>query len=233
MSDPSPIGAFFLPVTPLQQNCTVVWCTRTMKGAVIDPGGEVERVLKAVRGKGVTVEKIWLTHGHIDHAGGADEMREKTGVPIEGPHRDDADWLELLPSIGAQYGISGARSFTPDRWLAEGDTIQVGEAAFEVFHTPGHTRGHVILFHRQARFAQVGDVLFKGGVGRWDFPGGDQQQLFKSITDKLWPLGNDVRFIPGHGAMSSFGQERQSNPFVSDRMLSGAAPRGWGAAIPS
>lgn len=227
MSQPAPIGAFYLPVTPLQQNCTVVWCTKTMKAAVIDPGGEVDRVLVAARGKGVTIEKIWLTHGHVDHAGGAAEIRDKTGVPIEGPHRADEYWLDLLPSAALQYGMTNVRSFTPDRWLDEGETVRVGEAEFELYHTPGHTPGHLILFHRQARFAQVGDVLFKGGVGRWDFPGGDQKQLIASVTGKLWPLGDDVRFICGHGPMSSFGPERRSNPFVSDMVLASTGPRGW------
>lgn len=230
MSQPAPIGAFYVPVTPLQQNCTVVWCTKTMKGAVIDPGGEVDRVLLAARGKGVSVEQIWLTHGHVDHAGGAAQMRDKIGAPITGPQREDEFWLEMLPAAGLQYGMPGVRAFTPDRWLEEGDTVRVGEAEFEVLHTPGHTPGHVIFFHRAARFAQVGDVLFKGGIGRWDFPRGDQDQLIASVTGKLWPLGADVRFIPGHGAMSSFGEERRNNPFVADDILNAVGPRGWATA---
>jgi len=226
MSQPAPIGAFYVPVTPLQQNCTVVWCTKTMKAAVIDPGGEVDRVLIAARGKGVTVEQIWLTHGHIDHAGGAAEMREKIGAPITGPQREDEFWLEMLPTAGLQYGMPDARSFTPDRWLEEGDRVRLGETEFEVFHTPGHTPGHVIFFHWTARFAQVGDVVFKGSIGRWDFPRGDQGQLIASVRDKLWPLGNDIRFIPGHGPMSSFGEERRNNPFVSDATLAEMDRRG-------
>jgi glyoxylase-like metal-dependent hydrolase (beta-lactamase superfamily II) len=216
---PSPIGAAILPVTPLQQNCTIVWCTATMKGAIIDPGGEIDRLLEAAAAKGVTLEKIWITHGHLDHAGGASELQQRTGLPIEGPHVDDEFWIDGISAQGMMYGMPEARSFETGRWLQDGDRVQVGEAEFEVYHCPGHTPGHVIFFQRQARFAQVGDVLFKGSVGRWDFPRGNQHDLIRSITTRLWPLGDDVRFVPGHGPMSTFGEERRSNPYVSDRVL--------------
>jgi glyoxylase-like metal-dependent hydrolase (beta-lactamase superfamily II) len=218
---PSPIGAAILPVTPLQQNCTLVWCAATMKGAVIDPGGEVDRLLRAAEAKGVELEKIWITHGHLDHAGGADELQKRTGLPIEGPHPDDEFWIEGISAQGMMWGMPEARTFTTGRWLADGDRVRVGETEWEVYHCPGHTPGHVIFFHREARFAQVGDVLFRGSVGRWDFPRGDQQALIRSITTKLWPLGDDVQFVPGHGPMSTFGEERRSNPYVADRVLAG------------
>jgi hydroxyacylglutathione hydrolase len=217
-----PIKAVIAPVTPLQQNCTIVWCTRTMKAAVIDPGGEVDRLLGAIDNQGLTVEKIWITHGHMDHAGGAAALKDATGVPIEGPHRADKFWIDRIPESGKRYGMSGARAFTPDRWLSDGDVVNLGETEFEVLHCPGHTPGHVVLFHRQAKFAQVGDVLFQGSVGRTDFPLGDHNQLIASITGKLWPLGDDVRFVPGHGPMSTFGVERKFNPFVSDEAIEAA-----------
>jgi hydroxyacylglutathione hydrolase len=215
-SDVPQIRALIAPVTPLQQNCTIVWCAKTLKAAVIDPGGEVDRLLAAIDGQGLTLEKIWITHGHMDHAGGTAALKDATGVPIEGPHPDDQFWIDRIAESGEKYGMQGARSFTPDRWLGDGDVVTLGETEFEVLHCPGHTPGHVIFFHRQARFAQVGDVLFQGSIGRSDFPRGDHNQLIASITEKLWPLGDDVRFVPGHGPMSSFGVERRLNPFVSD-----------------
>ena len=214
-----PIRALVVPVTPLQQNCTIVWCTATMKAAVIDPGGEVPRLLGVLKDQGLTLEKIWITHGHLDHAGGAAALEEASGVPIEGPHPDDQFWIDDIDQSAARWGMPDARSFTPDRWLADGDTVALGETIFEVFHCPGHTPGHVIFFHRQARLAQVGDVLFAGSVGRTDFPRGSFPDLAASITGKLWPLGDDVTFIPGHNQLSTFGQERRSNPFVSDAAL--------------
>ena len=218
---PLPIGALIAPVTPLQQNCTIVWCAKTLKAAVIDPGGEVPRLLEAIAQKGLTLEKIWVTHGHLDHAGGTAALQELTGAPIEGPHPDDAFWIDQIEAMASHWGMAGARGFTPDRWLAEGDTVTLGETQFEVRHCPGHTPGHVVFFHREARFAQVGDVLFKGSIGRTDFPRGNHADLIASITGKLWPLGDDVRFVPGHGPMSSFGEERRNNPFVGDRVLAG------------
>ena len=213
-------------MTPFQQNGTVVWCVKSKKAAVIDPGGEVNRLLDAVAQRGLTLEKIWITHGHADHAGGADALREASGAPIEGPHPDDQFWIDQIPAAAETWGLTGARAFSPDRWLADGDKVQVGDVAFEVLHCPGHTPGHVVFFQRLSRFAQVGDVLFKNSIGRTDFPRGDHAQLIASITDKLWPLGADVSFVPGHGPMSSFGAERASNPFVSDSVL---ARSGWSA----
>jgi glyoxylase-like metal-dependent hydrolase (beta-lactamase superfamily II) len=215
----SPVAAFVAPVTPLQQNCTVVWCTKTLKAAVIDPGGELDRVLAGVEQKGLTVEKIWVTHGHLDHAGATAALKARTGAPVEGPHPDDLFWIEGIERQGQLYGMPEAQTFQPDRWLADRDTVTLGETEWEVIHCPGHTPGHVVFFHRGARFAQVGDVLFKGSIGRTDFPRGNYDQLIASITEKLWPLGDDVRFVPGHGPMSTFGQERASNPFVADRVL--------------
>ncbi|HLI66814.1 MAG TPA: MBL fold metallo-hydrolase [Caulobacteraceae bacterium] len=210
------------PVTPLQQNCTIVWCMATKKAAIIDPGGEVDRLLGAVSAQGLEVEKIWVTHGHMDHAGGTAELKDRTGAPIEGPHPDDQFWIDRIAESGQRYGMPRARAFTPDRWLGDGDVVTLGETAFEVRHTPGHTPGHIIFFNRAARFAQVGDVLFQGSIGRTDFPRGDYQTLIDSITGKLWPLGDDVAFVPGHGPMSTFGQERRSNPFVADEILAEA-----------
>jgi glyoxylase-like metal-dependent hydrolase (beta-lactamase superfamily II) len=214
------IRALIAPVTPLQQNCTIVWCAKTMKAAIIDPGGEVPRLMQALKDQGLTLEKIWITHGHLDHAGGAAAIKALTGVPIEGPHPDDAFWIDQIDASGAKWGMPEARGFTPDRWLHDGDVVTLGETEFEVYHCPGHTPGHVIFFHRQARFAQVGDVLFQGSIGRTDFPRGNHADLIVAITTKLWPLGDDVRFVPGHGPMSSFGQERRTNPFVADEVLS-------------
>ena len=215
-----PIRALVAPVTPLQQNCTIVWCARTLKAAVIDPGGEVPRLIQALADNHLTLEKIWITHGHLDHAGGTAELKEITGCPIEGPHPDDAFWIDQIEESAAQWGMPGARGFTPDRWLHDGDRVTLGETEFEVYHCPGHTPGHVVFFHREARFAQVGDVLFQSSIGRTDFPRGNHGQLIAAITGRLWPLGDDVRFVPGHGPMSTFGQERRTNPFVADQVLS-------------
>lgn len=217
--DPMPIRAMVAPVTPLQQNCTIVWCTATKKAAVIDPGGETPRLLKAIADQGLEVEKIWITHGHMDHAGGAAALKEATGAPIEGPHKADHFWIERIAEAGRQYGMPDARTFTPDRWLEDGNVVTIGETQFSVRHCPGHTPGHVVFVHEGARFAQVGDVLFQGSIGRTDFPLGNHADLISSITDRLWPLGDDIRFVPGHGPMSSFGQERRTNPFVADAVL--------------
>ena len=219
MTDQSPIRAMIAPVTPLQQNCTIVWCTKTKKAAIIDPGGEVPRLLQALAEQGLTLEKIWITHGHLDHAGGTAELHAATGAPIEGPHPDDAFWIEQIEDSGKRYGMPEAKGFTPDRWLQDGDRVTLGETEFEVIHCPGHTPGHVVFFHREARFAQVGDVLFQGSIGRTDFPRGSFRDLIDSITGKLWPLGDDVAFVPGHGPMSRFGAERKTNPFVADDVL--------------
>jgi hydroxyacylglutathione hydrolase len=215
----SPISALIIPVTPLQQNCTLVWCAATNQAAFIDPGGEAPRLLQILSDRGLELEKIWVTHGHADHAGAAAALRDATGLPIEGPHPDDRFWIERIPTDAPRWGMEGARDFEPDRWLGDGDTVTVGQAAFEVLHCPGHTPGHVIFFQREARFAQVGDVLFKGSIGRTDFPRGNHADLIASITGKLWPLGSDVQFVPGHGPPSTFGAERATNPFVADDVL--------------
>jgi glyoxylase-like metal-dependent hydrolase (beta-lactamase superfamily II) len=222
MNAPAPepaIRAMIAPVTPLQQNCTIVWCAKTLKAAIIDPGGEVPRLLEALKQQGLTLEKIWITHGHLDHAGGTAALQAATGVPIEGPQREDAFWIDRIEESGKAYGINDAKRFAPDRWLEDGDRVTLGETEFEVYHCPGHTPGHVIFFHRGAGFAQVGDVLFQGSIGRTDFPRGNHAQLIGSITGKLWPLGDDVAFVPGHGPMSTFGHERQTNPYVADAAL--------------
>jgi glyoxylase-like metal-dependent hydrolase (beta-lactamase superfamily II) len=213
-----PLRAAIVPVTPLQQNCTLLWCTKTMRGAFVDPGGDLPRLKAAAEQAGVAIEKILLTHGHIDHCGGAGIFAEQLGVDIEGPHEDDRFWIERLAEDGAKYGITG-RPFEPSRWLEDEDQVTVGELTFDVRHCPGHTPGHVVFFHREARFAQVGDVLFKGSIGRTDFPRGNHADLIAAITTKLWPLGDDVRFVPGHGPTSTFGEERRTNPYVADMVL--------------
>jgi len=208
------LQAMIVPVTPFQQNCAILWEEETKRGAVSDPGGDVDQILKAVEKSGVTIEKVLLTHGHIDHAGGAAELAERLGVKIEGPHTEDLFLLEDLPRSGAQYGMAGVRPVTPDRWLKEGDTVTVGGLTFEIFETPGHTPGSVVFFNEPNRFLLGGDVLFKGSVGRTDFPRGDHAALLASIRDKLFPLGDDVVFLPGHGQPGRIGEERMTNPFL-------------------
>lgn len=217
----APLRAAIIPVTPLQQNCTLLWCTETMKGAFVDPGGDLPRLKAAASQAGVVIEKILLTHGHIDHCGSAGILAADLGVPIEGPHEADRYWIDRLPSDGVKYGIPGS-SFEPSRWLSDGDEVNLGKLKFEVRHCPGHTPGHVVFHHSASKLALVGDVLFRGSVGRWDFPHGDQQQLINSIISKLWPMGSETSFVPGHGPMSTFGHERQTNPFVSDESLADA-----------
>ena len=220
MTEP-PLKAVIVPVTPLQQNSTLLWCTKTMRGAFTDPGGDLDRLKAAARQHNVTVEKILLTHGHIDHCGSAKILADELGVQIEGPHEDDRFWIARLEDDGRNYGITG-KVFESDRWLVNGDRVTVGELVFDVYHCPGHTPGHVIFHHKESQLAQVGDVLFQGSIGRTDFPRGNHADLIASITGKLWPLGNDTAFVCGHGPMSSFGHERQNNPFVGDRVLSGS-----------
>lgn len=215
---PSPIRAAIIPVTSLQQNCTLLWCTKTMRGAFVDPGGDLPRLIAAAEQHGVQIEKILLTHGHIDHCGEAGPLAEQLGVPIEGPHEADRFWIARLDEDGKRWGLRGV-PFEPDRWLVEGDTVSVGEASFAVYETPGHTPGHVIFHHADAKFALVGDVLFQGSIGRTDFPLSDTQALIDSVVTKLWPLGDDVAFVPGHGPGSTFGHERKTNPFVGDAAL--------------
>jgi glyoxylase-like metal-dependent hydrolase (beta-lactamase superfamily II) len=210
-----PARAAIIPVTPFQQNCTLLWCEATKRGAVIDPGGDLDRIAAAVAETGVSVETILLTHGHIDHAGGAAELKERLGVPVVGPHEADRFLIDHLPETGRAYGIAGARVVTPDRWLSEGDTFTVGEIAFSVLHCPGHSPGSVVFVQDEQRFAVVGDVLFRGSVGRTDLPGGDHAALIRSIKDKLLPLGDDVTFLCGHGPAGTIGEERVSNPFIA------------------
>jgi len=205
-----------VPVTPFEQNCSLLVCDETGKAAVVDPGGDIDEILGAVAEAGATVEKILLTHAHIDHAGATADLAAKLGVPIEGPHEGDRFWIEQLPEQGRMFGFPPAKSFTPDRWLHDGDTVTVGNTRLEVKHCPGHTPGHVVFFSPADRLAVVGDVLFQNSIGRTDFPGGNFRQLVDSIRGKLFPLGDDVAFIPGHGPMSTFGDERRHNPFVGD-----------------
>ena len=207
-----------VPVTPFQQNCSIVWCDQTMKGVIVDPGGEVNHLVTIINTLGVTLEKIVLTHGHLDHVGGTPELKVEMNVPVIGPHIDDAFWLQGLMNQSQMFGFPPIDPFEPTQWLQEGDVIEFGEQSLDVIHTPGHTPGHVVLFSKSANIAFVGDVLFNGAIGRTDFPKGDYATLINSIKTKLWPLGNDVRFIPGHGPESTFGQERKSNPFVADEM---------------
>jgi glyoxylase-like metal-dependent hydrolase (beta-lactamase superfamily II) len=204
-----------VPVTPFQQNCALIWEDESRVGAVVDPGGDVEVIVQAIGRAGMTPEKILLTHGHIDHAGGAAELAARLGVPIEGPHRDDLFLLENLPRSGAQYGMSEARAVTPDRWLAEGDTVIVGGLSFAILECPGHTPGSVVFHNAAHKFCFIGDVLFQGSIGRTDLPRGDHETLLRSIRDKILPLGDDVAFLPGHGAPGMIGEERRSNPFLA------------------
>lgn len=203
-----------VPVTPFQQNCSIVWCDETKEAAVIDPGGDLPRILAAADRLGVRLGQIWLTHAHIDHAGGTSALARERDLPIVGPHPGDQFWIEGLAQQGAMFGFPPCEAFTPTRWLHDGDTVRVGHCELQVRHCPGHTPGHVVFFSPEARRAFVGDVLFAGSIGRTDFPGGDHQTLIDSITQRLWPMGDDVVFIPGHGPESSFGQERRTNPFV-------------------
>jgi glyoxylase-like metal-dependent hydrolase (beta-lactamase superfamily II) len=211
-------GAAIIPVTLFQQNCMLLWEEATKKAVVIDPGGDVPQIQAAIQQAGVTVEQIWLTHGHIDHVGGAAELRDALKVEITGPHIADRFLLDAVEDSGAKYGMTGMRNFVPDHWLDEGDSVHLGELTFDILHCPGHSPGSVVYFNNAMRFAHVGDVLFAGSVGRSDFVGGDHAMLIKSITDKLLPLGDDVSFICGHGPGSSFGQERRTNPFLTGGM---------------
>ncbi|GAB6841138.1 glyoxylase-like metal-dependent hydrolase (beta-lactamase superfamily II) [Methylorubrum rhodinum] len=211
---PATPRAAIVPVTPFQQNCTLIWDDATKVGAVVDPGGDLDRIEAAIRAQGVKVEKILLTHGHIDHAGGAAELKERLGVPVEGPHEADKFLLDSLPVAAESYGLEPARPITPDRWLNEGDSVTVGGLTFDILFVPGHSPGSVVFVSRDARFALVGDVVFQGSVGRTDLPGGNHEQLIRGIKDKVLPLGDDVAFIPGHGPTGTLGQERQTNPFL-------------------
>lgn len=212
------LQAAIIPVTPFQQNCTLIWDAVTKQGLVVDPGGDVPRIQETIAKLGVTIERILLTHGHIDHAGGAAELREALGVPLDGPDERDAFLLDGLAEQGRAYGIAGSRNVRPDRWLNEGDAIELGEHRFGVLHCPGHTPGHIVFVNEAARVALVGDVLFKGSIGRTDFAYGDSAALLASIRDKLMPLGDDVSFLCGHGPGSTIGAERRANPYVAEAL---------------
>ncbi|WP_028310148.1 MBL fold metallo-hydrolase [Derxia gummosa] len=205
-----------ISVTPFQQNCSLIWDETTMKGALVDAGGEAERLLAAAQQKGITIEKLLVTHGHLDHCGAVADLAEQLGVPVEGPHRGDDFWIDGLAESSKRWGFPPSRSFVPTRWLKDGDTVTVGGIELEVIHCPGHTPGHVVFLNRAGKLAFVGDVLFKGSIGRTDFPRGNHDDLISSIRDKLFPLGDDIRFVPGHGPLSTFGAERADNPFVAD-----------------
>jgi glyoxylase-like metal-dependent hydrolase (beta-lactamase superfamily II) len=223
VSEP-PLKAVITPVTPLQQNCTLLWCTKTMRAAFVDPGGDLPRLKAAAQQAGVTIEKILLTHGHIDHCGEAGVLAKELGVPIEGRQEADRYWIANLPEDGRRWGLRG-EPFEPNRWLEDGETVTVGELPLDVRHCPGHTPGHVVFHHPESKLAIVGDVLFRGSIGRWDFPLGDHDQLIRSITERLWPMGDDTAFVPGHGPMSTFGHERATNSLVGDKVLAESALR--------
>ncbi len=218
-----------IPVTPFSQNCSLLFDTQSKEAVLVDPGGEADKILGEIKNLGLTLKEIWLTHGHLDHAGGADEIREKTGVSVIGPHKDDQFWMDEIETHWANYGHAGmGRNLVPDRYLEDGEQLSLGGAVFNVVHTPGHTPGHVVIYNQDMKIAFVGDVLFRGSIGRTDFPKGSLNDLVNSIRTKLWPLGGDMRFIPGHGPMSTFGAERADNPFVGDRVIDQAAPNDSG-----
>lgn len=205
-----------IPVTPFAQNCSIVWCDETKEAALIDPGGEIDKLLEACKARGVLPKAIWVTHAHIDHVGAVAELARILQLPIIGPHKDDLFWIEQLPEQGRMFGFPPSDAFTPTRWLSDGDQVRLGNCTLDVYHCPGHTPGHVVFHHVDSQRAFVGDVLFAGSIGRTDFPQGNHADLINSIRSKLWPLGNDTVFVPGHGAESTFGAERQHNPFVGD-----------------
>jgi len=208
------LQAGIIPVTPFQQNCTVLFDPDTKEGVIVDPGGDVETIVKVVEENGLKIKEIWLTHGHLDHAGGAKDLKAALGIDIVGPHKDDLPLLQRIETQQQKYGITGLKNVEPDRWLEDGAKVSFGSHEFEVYHTPGHAPGHVIYFNRAQNFAHLGDVLFNGSIGRTDLPGGDHEQLMESIRDKVLPLGDDVGFICGHGPGSRIGDERRNNPFL-------------------
>ncbi|OIN91744.1 MAG: hypothetical protein AUJ20_10125 [Comamonadaceae bacterium CG1_02_60_18] len=205
-----------LPVTAFAQNCSFVWCDQTRQAAVIDPGGDLDALLAEVNRLHLSLEQIWLTHAHIDHAGGAGELAQRLGLPIIGPHPGDQFWIDGLPQQSQMFGFPPALLFKPTRWLHDGETVTLGSCTLDVRHCPGHTPGHVVFYSAEAKRAFVGDVLFAGSIGRTDFPGGSHEQLLASIRERLWPMGDDTVFIPGHGPESTFGRERRTNPYVTD-----------------
>ena len=204
-----------IPVTSYQQNCTLLICNKSNKAAIVDPGGDINSILDVIKNEAAIPEIILVTHGHLDHVGAVAELASMLSLPIEGPQQEDKFWIDSLPAQAQTFGFPDGRVFTPDRWLNEGDEVIVGEQKLKVIHCPGHTPGHVVFFHEESKLALVGDVLFNGSIGRTDFPKGDFNTLISSIKNKLWPLGKEVKFIPGHGPMSTFGEEMKSNPFVA------------------
>ncbi|MBY0422823.1 MAG: MBL fold metallo-hydrolase [Parvularculaceae bacterium] len=227
MPDAPAFSVQIVPVTPFQQNCSIVKAP-SGKAAVVDPGGEPDKIMAAAKEFGATIEKIWLTHGHLDHAGAAEEIKRRTGAPIEGPQKEEVFWLSQIRESWRRFGIEDGEDCTPDRWLEQGSTLDLDGIRFDVAYTPGHTPGHVVIYNTDQKIAFVGDVLFAGSIGRTDFPRGDLDTLIASITGRLWPLGDDMRFVPGHGPTSTFGQERRTNPFVADSITgyAGAAKTG-------
>ena len=213
------LKAAIIPVTPLQQNCSVIWKEGSKIAVVNDPGGDLPNIENFIQEQGLTLSKIFITHGHLDHAGGAFELAQKYGVEIEGPHKEDEFLLSTLEEQAKRFGLDTANNFVPNRWLVEGDQIDIDGEKLDVYHCPGHTPGHVIFHHPESKLAIVGDVLFQGSIGRTDLPGGNTQDLLDAIRDKLWPLGDDVTFVPGHGPISTFGQERRTNPYVADQLF--------------
>jgi glyoxylase-like metal-dependent hydrolase (beta-lactamase superfamily II) len=206
-----------VPVTAFQQNCSILVCEETRRAALVDPGGDLPLLRKALIELDVELEKVFLTHGHMDHCGAADLVRREFGVPIEGPQREDKFWIDQIAASSRMFGLPPAEPFEPDRWLEDGDSVSFGNQTLAVYYCPGHTPGHVVFYHAGEHLALVGDVLFQGSIGRTDFPRGDHDTLIRSIREKLWPLGDDVRFVPGHGPTSTFGEERRHNAFVADK----------------
>lgn len=203
-----------IPVTAFEQNCSLIWCDQTQDAAVVDPGGDLPKIRSAVKDLGLHLKKIILTHAHIDHAGGTAELAEELNIPIEGPHKEDLFWITSLPQQSQMFGFPAVRSFSPDRWLEQGDQVEIGQETLKVFHCPGHTPGHVVFYHQASDLLLVGDVIFQGSIGRTDFPKGDFDTLVNSIRTHLWSLPEHTRFIPGHGPMSNIGHEKATNPFV-------------------